>query len=190
MLNVESYAAGQWIAPDSSARPIENAVTGAIMAQAGTSALPVASMLDYARRRGGPALRALTFHDRAKMLKALAQHLGEHKQALYDLSFSTGATQRDHLIDIDGGIGTLFVYASKGRRELPDAQVYLDGEVEQLSRNGTFVGQHICTPLHGAAIHINAYNFPRLGHAGEARPGDPRGRSCDRKACDIDQLRD
>ncbi len=163
MLNVESYAAGQWIAPDSSARPIENAVTGAIMAQAGTSALPVASMLDYARRRGGPALRALTFHDRAKMLKALAQHLGEHKQALYDLSFSTGATQRDHLIDIDGGIGTLFVYASKGRRELPDAQVYLDGEVEQLSRNGTFVGQHICTPLHGAAIHINAYNFPVWG---------------------------
>ena len=163
MLNVHSYAAGEWIAPDSSARPIENAVTGAIMAQAGTSALPVGSMLDYARTRGGPALRALTFHDRAKMLKGLAQHLGEHKQALYDLSFATGATQRDHLIDIDGGIGTLFVYASKGRRELPDAQVYLDGDVEQLSRNGTFVGQHICTPLHGAAIHINAYNFPVWG---------------------------
>ena len=163
MLDVHSFAAGEWIAPDSSARPIESAVTGEVMARAGTSTLPTDAMLNYARERGGPALRALTFHDRARMLKALAQHLNEHKQALYDLSFSTGATQRDHLIDIDGGIGTLFVYASKGRRELPDAQVYLDGDLEQLSRNGTFMGQHICTPLQGAAVHINAYNFPVWG---------------------------
>ena len=163
MLHVESFAAGQWLAPDSHARDIENAVTGEIMARAGRAALPVADMLAYARTRGGPALRALTFHDRARMLKALAQHLGQHKQALYELSFATGATQRDHLIDIDGGIGTLFVYASKGRRELPDAQVYLDGSVEPLSRSGSFVGQHICTPLQGAAVHINAYNFPVWG---------------------------
>ena len=163
MLHVESFAAGQWLAPDSHARDIENAVTGEIMARAGRAALPAADMLAYARTRGGPALRALTFHDRARMLKALAQHLGQHKQALYELSFATGATQRDHLIDIDGGIGTLFVYASKGRRELPDAQVYLDGSVEPLSRSGSFVGQHICTPLQGAAVHINAYNFPVWG---------------------------
>ena len=163
MLHVHSFAAGQWLAPDSQARDIENAVTGEVMARAGQASLPAADMLDYARTRGGPALRALSFHDRARLLKALAQHLGTHKQALYDLSFATGATQRDHLIDIDGGIGTLFVYASKGRRELPDAQVYLDGEVEQLSRNGTFLGQHICTPLQGAAVHINAYNFPVWG---------------------------
>lgn len=163
MLHVHSFAAGQWLAPDSQARDIENAVTGEVMARAGQTSLPAAGMLDYARTRGGPALRALSFHDRARLLKALAQHLGTHKQALYDLSFATGATKRDHLIDIDGGIGTLFVYASKGRRELPDAQVYLDGEVEQLSRNGSFVGQHICTPLQGAAVHINAYNFPVWG---------------------------
>ena len=163
MLHVESFAAGQWLAPDSHARDIENAVTGEIMARAGRAALPAADMLAYARSRGGPALRALTFHDRARMLKALGQHLGQHKQALYELSFATGATQRDHLIDIDGGIGTLFVYASKGRRELPDAQVYLDGSVEPLSRSGSFVGQHICTPLQGAAVHINAYNFPVWG---------------------------
>ena len=105
----------------------------------------------------------MTFHQRARMLKALAQTLSGHKQALYDLSFETGATQKDHLIDIDGGIGTTFVYASKGRREMPDAHVYLDGDVEQLSRNGTFLGQHICTPLQGVAVHINAFNFPVWG---------------------------
>ncbi|MBT53730.1 MAG: phenylacetic acid degradation bifunctional protein PaaZ [Mameliella sp.] len=163
LLQINSFAAGQWVAPGSGAREIENAVTGAVMAQAGNDALDVVAMLDYARTTGGPALRAMTFHERAKMLKALAQHLGQHKQALYDLSFNTGATAKDHLIDIDGGIGTMFVFASKGRRELPDGHVYLDGEVEQLSRSGQFVGHHICTPLQGIAVHINAFNFPVWG---------------------------
>ena len=161
--NVQSFAAGHWIAPDASARPIENAVTGAVIAQAGTSNLDVGAMLHYARSKGGPALRAMTFHDRARLLKALALELGKHKDALYELSFATGATQKDHLIDIDGGIGTMFVFASKGRREMPDGQVYLDGGIEQLSRNRTFLGQHVCTPLQGVAVHINAFNFPVWG---------------------------
>jgi oxepin-CoA hydrolase/3-oxo-5,6-dehydrosuberyl-CoA semialdehyde dehydrogenase len=161
--DVSSFAAGRWIAPDANARLIENAVTGEAMARAGNDTLDVAAMLEFARTKGGPALRALSFHDRARMLKALAVELGKHKQALYDLSFATGATQSDHLIDIDGGIGTMFVFASKGRREMPDGHVYLDGEVEQLSRDGTFLGQHICTPLQGVAVHINAFNFPVWG---------------------------
>lgn len=161
--DVSSFAAGRWIAPDANARLIENAVTGEAMARAGNDTLDVAAMLEFARTKGGPALRALSFHDRARMLKALAVELGKHKQALYDLSFATGATQSDHLIDIDGGIGTMFVFASKGRREMPDGHVYLDGDVEQLSRDGTFLGQHICTPLQGVAVHINAFNFPVWG---------------------------
>ncbi|MHA6324762.1 phenylacetic acid degradation bifunctional protein PaaZ [Roseivivax sp. CAU 1753] len=163
LLDVKSFAAGQWVAPDSNARMIENAVTGAPLGRAGNDTLDVQGMLDHARQIGGPALRAMTFHDRARMLKALATDLGKHKQALYDLSFATGATQSDHLIDIDGGIGTMFVFASKGRREMPDAHVYLDGEVEQLSRSGTFLGQHIATSLQGVAVHINAFNFPVWG---------------------------
>ncbi|MEM6276806.1 MAG: phenylacetic acid degradation bifunctional protein PaaZ [Pseudomonadota bacterium] len=159
---VESFVAGQWVGPDSSARPIHSAIDGTQIAEAG-AALDTDAMLTYAREMGGPALRALTFHDRAKMLKALALHLSEHKKALYDLSFATGATAKDHLIDIDGGIGTMFVFASKGRREMPAGQVYLDGGVEQLSKHGTFMGQHICTPLQGCAVHINAFNFPVWG---------------------------
>ncbi len=141
LLQIESFAAGRWVKPGDGARPIENAVTGAPMAMAGNDALDVEAMLAHARAVGGLALRALTFHDRARMLKALAQALDARKQALYDLSYATGATLADHKIDIDGGIGTLFVYASKGRREMPDAQVYIDGEVEQLSRGGTFLGR-------------------------------------------------
>lgn len=163
LLDVKSFAAGHWIAPDDNARSIENAVTGAVLGRAGNDDLDVQAMLDHARDVGGPALRALTFHDRARLIKALATHLNQHKQALYDLSFATGATQSDHMIDIDGGIGTMFVFASKGRREMPDAHVYLDGNVEQLSRSGSFLGQHIATPLQGVAVHINAFNFPVWG---------------------------
>ncbi|TLP59362.1 phenylacetic acid degradation bifunctional protein PaaZ [Parasedimentitalea maritima] len=160
---VSSFAAGQWITPGAGARNIASAITGDVIATAGNDALDVQSMLDHARSVGGPALRALTFHDRARMLKALAAHLNQHKQTLYEASFDTGATQNDHMIDVDGGIGTMFVFASKGRREMPDGQVYLDGDVEQLSRHGTFLGQHICTPLQGVAVHINAFNFPVWG---------------------------
>ena len=163
MLNVHSFAAGQWIAPSADARPIESALTGEVTGQAGNSALDVQGMLEYGREIGSPALRAMTFHDRAKMLKALALHLREHREELYQLSFNTGGTQADHLVDVDGGIGTVLVYASKGRRDLPDAQIYLDGPPEQLSRNGTFMGRHICTSLQGVAVHINAFNFPVWG---------------------------
>ncbi|WP_167648018.1 phenylacetic acid degradation bifunctional protein PaaZ [Mameliella alba] len=163
LLEIKSYAAGQWVAPGTGARSFENAVTGEVLGHAGNDALDVEAMLTFARDKGGPALRAMTFHQRAKMLKALAQYLSQHKEALYDLSFNTGATARDHGLDIDGGIATLFVFASKGRREMPDGLVYLDGDVEQMSRSGQFLGHHICTPLQGVAVHINAFNFPVWG---------------------------
>ncbi len=163
MLDVQSFAAGQWIAPGAGARTIASAITGDVIAHAGNDALDVQAMLSYAREMGGPALRKMTFHDRARMLKAVAMYLMARKQALYDLSFDTGATLSDHQIDVDGGIGTMLVFASKGRREMPDGHVYLDGPPEQLGRTGTFMGRHICTPLQGVAVHINAFNFPVWG---------------------------
>ncbi len=163
MIDVQSFAAGQWTNPGAGARNIASAITGEVIAQAGNDALDVQAMLSCARDIGGPALRKLTFHDRARMLKAVALHLMEHKQTLYDLSYDTGATLSDHKIDVDGGIGTMLVFASKGRREMPDGHAYLDGAPEQLGRDGQFLGRHICTPLLGVAVHINAFNFPVWG---------------------------
>ncbi|MDA5094981.1 phenylacetic acid degradation bifunctional protein PaaZ [Aliiroseovarius sp. KMU-50] len=163
IMKIASFAAGQWVAPGPNARPIHSAISGAQIAEAGGAALDMQAMLEFGRNVGGPNLRKMGFHDRAKMLKALAMHLGKRKQELYDLSFDTGATQSDHMIDIDGGIGTVFVFASKGRREMPDGDIYIDGDIEQLSRNGTFLGMHIATPLQGVAVHINAFNFPVWG---------------------------
>jgi oxepin-CoA hydrolase/3-oxo-5,6-dehydrosuberyl-CoA semialdehyde dehydrogenase len=163
LINVQSYAYGDWIEPSSSARRVESAIDGSDLALSGSDSLQFQDMIRYAKEHGGPALRRLSFHDRARMIKALALHLREHRKALYSLSYNTGATLSDSQIDIDGGIGTLLIFASKGRREMPDDTIYLDGDVEILSRHGTFLGQHVCTSLQGVAVHINAYNFPVWG---------------------------
>ncbi|RME15567.1 MAG: aldehyde dehydrogenase family protein, partial [Alphaproteobacteria bacterium] len=163
VLKVASFAAGAWVPAGEGARPIRSAITGKVIAEAGGAALDFGKMLEYGKSVGGPALRAMGFRERAAMLKELALYLNERRQALYDISYDTGATLGDHRFDIDGGIGTLFVYASKGRREMPDGQVYLDGGLERLGREGHFMGQHVAVPLHGVAVHINAFNFPVWG---------------------------
>ena len=160
---IHSLACGQWVPPGPGAREIRSAISGEVIALAGGEGPDFGAMLDHARGTGGPALRAMGFHDRARMLKALALHLNERKAQLYELAFDTGATRSDSHIDIDGGIGTLFVFASKGRREMPDSRIFVDGNPEQLSRGGSFLGLHVCTPLQGAAVHVNAYNFPVWG---------------------------
>jgi len=152
-----------WVEGDGDGTALLSAVNGEPVASITSAGLDFADMLEYAREVGGANLRQYTFHERADMLKALAKYLMEHKELLYTMSTDTGATRADSWVDIDGGISTLFVFSSKGRREMPNDTVYLDGAPEHLSRNGTFVGQHICTPKHGAAIHINAFNFPCWG---------------------------
>ncbi len=163
VMNVASYALGNWVAPDESARPILSAIDGKVIAEAGNSNLDYAEMLKFGKSRGGPSLREMTFHQRAGMLKQLALYLNERRDALYEISYHTGATLGDHRYDIDGGIGTLFVYASKGKRELPDGQIYVEGAVERFGKSGVFAGQHIATSLQGVAVHINAFNFPVWG---------------------------
>jgi oxepin-CoA hydrolase/3-oxo-5,6-dehydrosuberyl-CoA semialdehyde dehydrogenase len=158
-----SYARGEWVAGDGKATTLYHAVTGEPIARASSEGLDFRGMLEYGRSTGGPALRKMTFHDRARMLKAMAQYLMGRKDEIYALSAATGATKGDSWVDIEGGIGTFFTYASKGRRELPNEPFYVDGEMENISKAGTFVGRHLCVPLEGVAVHINAFNFPCWG---------------------------
>lgn len=162
-MNLQNFAENSWFTAADEGKVLTSAVDGQPVASITSSGLDFGAMLDYARRSGGSNLRKYTFHERALMLKELAKYLMEHKKEFYALSTQTGATRADSWIDIDGGISTLFVYSSKGRREMPNDKVYLDGAPEMLSRNGTFVGQHIYTPRPGAAVHINAFNFPCWG---------------------------
>jgi oxepin-CoA hydrolase/3-oxo-5,6-dehydrosuberyl-CoA semialdehyde dehydrogenase len=161
-LTLSNYAQDRWVV-GSSLVEVPSALDGRIVALTGSKGLDFGAMVRHARTVGGPALRAMTFHQRARIIKSLAEAILARKEELYELSFQTGATRRDSGIDIEGGTGTLHSYASKGRRELPNARLLLDGDTEPLSKAGGFVGQHVYTSLQGVALHINAFNFPVWG---------------------------
>lgn len=162
-ITLQNYAEGHWVAGSGGLAELRSAIDGEVVALTSSQGLDFGAMARFAREQGGPALRALTFHQRAGMLKALADALTAKKDELYALSANTGATKADSWIDIDGGIGTFSVYQGKGRRELPNDRILIDGAVEALSRNGTFQGLHVYTSLQGVAVHINAFNFPVWG---------------------------
>lgn len=162
MQQLQNFALGQWISGSGKGTELFDAVNGELVAVADSSGLDFGAMLNYGRETGGPALRKMTFQERGRMLKALALYLTERKAAYYAVSVKTGATKIDSWIDIDGGIGNLFAYASL-RKQFPDSSFYVDGELAKLSKEGTFIGHHIMVPKEGVALHINAFNFPVWG---------------------------
>ena len=164
---VPSFVQDSWWTPDAgsaaSAVPVRDASTGEILAKVSTDGLDLAAVVDYGRTTGQTELGKLTFHQRALKLKELAQYLNARREHFYTFSAQTGATKIDSMIDIDGGIGVLFTFGSKGRRELPNSQVVVDGPMEVLSKDGSFAGEHIYTRIPGVAVQINAFNFPVWG---------------------------
>ena len=162
MKKLGNYINGKWITGDGDGQPLYDAVTGETIAYATTKGLDFASILQYGRKVGNTALRKLTFHERGRMLRALAMYLMERKEKFYQVSYHSGATRADSWIDIEGGIGNLFANASL-RRKFPDLPYCTDGEPVGLSKGGTFMGHHLLVPKEGVAVHINAYNFPVWG---------------------------
>jgi oxepin-CoA hydrolase/3-oxo-5,6-dehydrosuberyl-CoA semialdehyde dehydrogenase len=159
---LKNYAEGKWVNGTKEGEVLHNAVTGDAIYSASSDGLDFGAMMNYARKVGGPALRKLTFQERGRMLKALAMYLLERKEHFYNISAFTGATRVDSWVDIEGGIGNLFAYASL-RKQFPDERFYVDGENAKLSKGNTFIGQHIMVPREGVAVHINAFNFPVWG---------------------------
>jgi oxepin-CoA hydrolase/3-oxo-5,6-dehydrosuberyl-CoA semialdehyde dehydrogenase len=171
---VSSFVCEQWWRPGGSGvadeasqaaqiTAVRDASTGEVLWQVSADGLDLASVVDHGRTVGQRELGRLTFHQRALRLKELALFLNGHRERLYDLSLCTGATRLDNMVDIDGGIGVLFAFSSKGRRELPNAQIVVDGPTEMLSKDGSFVGEHIYSRIPGVAVQINAFNFPVWG---------------------------
>lgn len=161
-MKLQNYALGQWIEGEGDGKPLFNAITGDEVALASSAGLDFEAMMNYARTVGNPALRKMTFQERGRMLKALALHLHSKKDQFYQVSWATGATKIDSWIDIEGGIGNLFSYASL-RKEFPNETYFVDGQAANLSKSGSFIGHHIMVPKTGVAIHINAFNFPVWG---------------------------
>ena len=161
-MKLKNYVTGRWMEGDGDGEVLYDAVTDEPVAVTSTRGLDFASILQYGREVGNPALRKLSFHERGRMLKALATHLLNKKEKFYELSYHTGATKADSWIDIEGGIGNLFSNASL-RRKFPDLPYCTDGDPVGLSKGGNFMGHHLLVPKEGVAIHINAYNFPVWG---------------------------
>lgn len=170
-MKISSYAAGAWYQSPAEGTPVRDAVYGEPVAQVSSEGLDFKAMVEYARKVGGPNLRRYTFHERAAMLRALAQYLQERKEQFYTLSYKTGATRYDSWFDIDGGIGTFFSYSSLARRELPNEHFLVEDDPLTLSKQGTFLGRHILVPKEGVAVHINAFNFPVWGMLEKLAPG-------------------
>src|SRR6478672_553678 len=162
MNKLGNYITGKWITGDGEGQLLYDAVTGDAIAAATTKGLDFAGVLQYGREVGNPALRKMTFHERGRMLKALATHLMESKEQFYKISYHTGATRADSWIDIEGGIGNLFSNASL-RRKFPDLPYTTDGDPIGLSKGGNFMAHHLLVPKEGVAVHLNAYNFPVWG---------------------------
>ena len=161
-MKLKNYAEGRWQAHQGDGVAQHNAITGELIGTASSEGLDYEAMAHYARTVGGKALRKMTFYERGYMLKKLALYLTEIKKKYYAISYQSGATKSDSWVDIDGGIGTLFTYASL-RRQMGNQSFYVDGDTAKISTNGTFVGQHIMSPKQGVVVHINAFNFPIWG---------------------------
>ncbi|MEP6646907.1 MAG: aldehyde dehydrogenase family protein, partial [Saprospiraceae bacterium] len=159
---VENYVGGQWTPGYGKETTLLHAIHGNPVAYSHSGGVDFARILEYGRKVGGPPLRKMTFHERGRMIKALALYLHERKDKYYPISYQTGATKADSWIDIEGGIGNLFSNASL-RRRFPDLPYHVDGEAVSLSKTGQFIGHHIMVPRQGIAIHINAFNFPIWG---------------------------
>ncbi|MCL5077066.1 MAG: phenylacetic acid degradation bifunctional protein PaaZ [Actinobacteria bacterium] len=160
---LDSFLGGKWRSGSGKLTALKDAATGVDVGQIPSVATDLAVSLEFARSVGGSELRELTFTERAQILKDLSKYLFGHIDEFVEVSYHTGATRKDASVDIDGGIGTLAVFASQGIKQLPDSKIMPDGEIEPLSKGGEFSGKHIYTPRRGVAVQINAYNFPVWG---------------------------
>ena len=174
---LQSLIAGRWLG-ERAAVPMYNAVNGSPVFHTHAEAINFAEAIDFARRTGVPALMAMDFQQRAARLKALGAYLLQHKEQLYAISQYTGATRADSWVDIEGGAGTLYAYASIGANELPSGNVVHEGPALALGKQGGFAGSHILVPRGGVAVHINAFNFPIWGLLEKFAPSFLAGMPC------------
>jgi len=163
IVKLKSYVEGQWVAGSGNAVALYNPTTEEVIAEAASDGIDFGAALQFARDKGRASLGALTFHERGQLLKAMSKKIYEHRDELLDISCrNAGTTRSDSKFDVDGGTGTLAYYAGVAKG-MPEGNRWVEEGAEQLTHSPRYVGRHICTPIAGTAIHINAFNFPAWG---------------------------
>lgn len=161
-MKIQSYINGHWYHSEDQGVAVKSAIDSKLIGTVSSRGIDFKEVVSYGRRTNA-SLRKMSFHERASSLKTLGLELMAKKELFYQVSALTGATRADSWIDIEGGIGTLLSLSSIVRREFPNQPFFVEGGVERLSAEGSFIGRHILTPKRGVAVHINAYNFPCWG---------------------------
>jgi 3,4-dehydroadipyl-CoA semialdehyde dehydrogenase len=162
-MTLKNLIGGKWVSGQGDGEELVDPVLGQEVARVSVDGLSYGDALAYARQVGGPALRALSYDERATLLGRIAEVLAANKNDYYRIALENmGATRGDAAFDVDGAIFTLRYYAKAGAA-LGNVRVLRSGDVAPLSRDGAFQAVHLSLPLSGAAILINAFNFPAWG---------------------------
>ena len=162
-MKLASYVGGGWVEGGGRGVALTDPVLGDELARASSEGIDIGAAMDYARKTGGPALRRLSFAQRAGLLKEIADTLGANRDGYFETALAnSGNTKTDSAIDIDGGIGTVKFFARLGE-SLGETRNLRDGGFDRLARDEAFQAMHLSVPIEGVAIHINAFNFPSWG---------------------------
>lgn len=162
-MKLSSYVGGAWVEGNDEGAALGDPVTGEELARASTAGIDIGAAMAYGRETGGPALRAMSYAERAKLIGSIAETLAANRDAYGEIALAnSGNTKIDAAIDIDGGIGTLQFFARLGEK-LGNARALRDGRFERLSREESFQAMHLAVPIRGLAVHVNAFNFPSWG---------------------------
>jgi 3,4-dehydroadipyl-CoA semialdehyde dehydrogenase len=160
---LESYLAGKWSRGLGIETELIDPTNETVLATVSARDLDLDGALKFARQKGGPALRALNYSARAKLLGEMADVLAANRARYEEIAIAnSGNTKTDAAIDIDGGIGTLKYYSRLGA-SLGEAKSFIDSKPVRLTKAENYQAFHLLTPRHGAAVHINAFNFPSWG---------------------------
>jgi len=169
-LQLQNFIAHRWQPGTGTGSTLIDATLGIELARATSDGLDLAAALDFARRTGGPALRALSFSERGALLGRIADVLAANRTAYLQIALeNSGSPESDAAIDIDGSIYTLKYFARLGA-SLGNARYFQDGDFTQLSKDGAFGATHLFLPLEGVAVLVNAFNFPAWGLWEKAAP--------------------
>ena len=168
MIELGSYVEGKWIKGKGKGAELVNPATEEVLATTSTEGIDFGAALAFARNKGGPALRAMTFVQRGEMLRAMSRAMHGKRDELLSIAQANGGNTRgDAKFDVDGASGTLAAYADLSA-ELGHTNILLDGEAIQIGRGARLFGQHVYTSREGVAVHVNAFNFPAWGLAEKA----------------------
>src|SRR5262244_3790042 len=169
-MKLANLVCGAWKEGTGPHEALFDPVTGDELVRISSAGIDVQAALAFARTEGNSSLAKLSYGQRAELLAKIGEVLTANRDEYFRISLlNAGTTQADASFDVDGALYTIKYYDKIGK-PLNEQQMLKEGEGIPLSKTGAFGGQHVLTPTRGAAVFINAFNFPAWGFCEKAGP--------------------